>query len=157
MNDEKKVILTYEGSKNLEEELKDLKVVKRKDIAGKIKEARSQGDLSENAEYDAAKEEQAEIEIRILKIENMLRNAEIIKEVEDSDIVCIGNSVKLYDNEFQEEVIYTLVGSAEADPFNGKVSNESPIGLALIGHKVDDVIDVNAPNGTINFKILEIN
>ena len=157
MNEGKKIILTHEGLKNLEDELQDLKVVRRKDVAAKIKEARGQGALSENAEYDAAKEEQAEIEARIVTIENMLRNAEVIDSDTNTDSVSIGNKIKLFDNEFEEEVEYTLVGSAEADPFNGKISNESPIGSALLGHKVGDTIEAETPDGTISFKILEIN
>ena len=157
MNENKKIILTHEGLENLEQELQELKVVRRKDVAAKIKEARGQGDLSENAEYDAAKEEQAEIEARIVTIENMLRNAEVIDSVNATDTISIGNTVKLFDNEFEEELEYAIVGSAEADPFNGKISNESPIGMAIIGHKVGDVVEVEAKDGVISFKILEIN
>ena len=157
MNEGKKIILTHEGLENLEQELQELKVVRRKDVAAKIKEARGQGDLSENAEYDAAKEEQAEIESRIITIENMLRNAEVIDSGNVTDTVSIGNKIKLFDSEFEEEIEYTLVGSAEADPFNGKISNESPIGSTIIGHKVGDVVEVDTPDGVINFKILEIN
>ena len=156
MNEGKKIILTHEGLENLEQELQDLKVVRRKDVAAKIKEARGQGDLSENAEYDAAKEEQAEIEARIVIIENMLRNAEVIDSGNVTDTVSIGNTIKIFDAEFEEEIEYTLVGSAEADPFNGKISNESPIGAAIIGHKVGDTIEVDTPDGTISLKILEI-
>lgn len=156
MNEEKKIILTHEGLENLEQELQELKVVRRKDVAAKIKEARGQGDLSENAEYDAAKEEQAEIEARIITIENMLRNAEVIDSGNVTDTVSIGNTIKIFDVEFEEEIEYTLVGSAEADPFNGKISNESPIGAAIIGHKVGDTIEVDTPDGTISLKILEI-
>ena len=157
MNESKKIILTHEGLKNLEDELQELKVVRRKDVAAKIKEARGQGDLSENAEYDAAKEEQAEIEARIVTIENMLRNAEVIESDTHSDNVSIGNKVKLFDNEFEEEIEYILVGSAESDPLNGKISNESPIGSAILGHKVGDTVNVETPDGIITFKILEIN
>ncbi len=157
MNESKKIILTHEGLENLEKELQELKVVRRKDVAAKIKEARGQGDLSENAEYDAAKEEQAEIEARIVTIENMLRNAEVIDSGNVTDTVSIGNTIKLFDSEFEEEIEYTIVGSAEADPFNGKISNESPIGAAIIGHKVGDIVEVDTPDGTINLKILEIN
>lgn len=157
MSEEKKIVLTYEGLKKMEDELQDLKVVRRKDVAEKIKEARGQGDLSENAEYDAAKEEQAEIEARIVTLEKMLRNAEVIDEEEISTgTVNIGNTIKIYDEEFEEEIIYTLVGSAEADPSNGKISNESPIGAALLGHKEGDVVEVDAPDGIIKFKILQI-
>ncbi len=153
----KKIVLTYEGLKKLEDELQDLKVVRRKDVAAKIKEARGQGDLSENAEYDAAKEEQAEIEARIITLEKMLRNAEVIDEEEiNTGIVSIGNKIKLYDEDFEEEVVYTIVGSAEADPELGKISNESPLGISLLGRKVGDVAEVEAPDGVLKFKILEI-
>ncbi len=156
-DDNKKIVLTYEGLKKLEDELENLKVVRRKEVAAKIKEARGQGDLSENAEYDAAKEEQAEIEARIITIEKMLRNAEVIDEEEISTgKVNIGNKVKLYDKEFDEEVEYTIVGSAEADPSMGKISNESPLGMALLGHSVGDIIDVEAPDGILKFKLLDI-
>ena len=149
--------MTGEGLKNLEDELENLKVVRRKEVAAKIKEARGQGDLSENAEYDAAKEEQAEIEARIITIEKMLRNAEVIDEEEISTgKVNIGNKVKLYDAEFEEEIEYTIVGSAEADPGLGKISNESPLGMALLGHSIGDNIDVEAPDGVLKFKILDI-
>ncbi len=156
MNEGKKIILTHEGLENLEQELQELKVVRRKDVAAKIKEARGQGDLSENAEYDAAKEEQAEIEARIVTIENMLRNAEVIDSGNVTDTVSIGNTIKLFDEEFEEEIEYTIVGSAEADPFNGKISNESPIGAGIIGHKVGDKVEIDTPDGTISLKILEI-
>lgn len=156
-DDNKKIVLTYEGLKKLEDELENLKVVRRKEVAAKIKEARGQGDLSENAEYDAAKEEQAEIEARIITIEKMLRNAEVIDEEEISTgKVNIGNKVKLYDKKFDEEVEYTIVGSAEADPSMGKISNESPLGMALLGHSVGDIIDVEAPDGILKFKLLDI-
>ena len=133
---EKKVVLTYEGLKNMEAELENLKTVKRKEVAEKIKEARGQGDLSENAEYDAAKEEQAEIEARIVVLEKMLRNAEVIDDEEGSkDVINLGTKVELLDMEFDETMEYTIVGSAEADPMNGRISNESPVGQALLGHK----------------------
>ena len=136
---DKKVVLTYEGLKEREAELEELKTVRRKEIAEKIKEARGQGDLSENAEYDAAKEEQAEIEARIVFLEKMLRNAEVIDEEEVSlDKISVGCTVKLFDVEFDEEVEYTIVGSAEADPMEGRISNESPVGKALIGKKIGD-------------------
>lgn len=153
----KKTVLTYEGLKKMEDELQDLKVVKRKEVAEKIKEARSQGDLSENAEYDAAKEEQAEIEARIITLEKMLRNAEVIDEEEiGTSHVNIGNRVKLYDEEFEEDIEYVLVGSAEADPSTGRISNESPLGVALLGHKIGEEIEVDAPDGILNYKILDI-
>lgn len=154
---EKKVVLTYEGLKRMEEELEDLKTVRRKEVAEKIKEARGQGDLSENAEYDAAKEEQAEIEARIVVLEKMLRNAEVIDDEEvSSDIISIGSKVKIYDLEFEEEEEYSIVGSAEADPMTGKISNESPVGRALLGHKLGDLVTAETPGGEAEFRILEI-
>lgn len=154
---EKKVVLTYDGLKKMEEELENLKVVRRKEVAEKIKEARGQGDLSENAEYDAAKEEQAEIEARIVHLEKMLRNAEVIDDDElSSDVITVGSRVKLYDIEFDEEVEYSIVGSAEADPMEGKISNESPVGLGLLGHKVGETISIEAPSGIVEFKVIEI-
>lgn len=155
---EKKVVLTYEGLKKREEELEELKTVRRKEVAEKIKEARGQGDLSENAEYDAAKEEQGEIEARIALLEKMLRNAEVIDDEEvSSDIISVGSRVKLYDNEFEEEVEYTIVGSAEADPMENKISNESPVGMGLLGHKTGDSVVIETPDGEISFKVLDIN
>jgi len=154
---EKKTVLTYAGLKNLEEELQELRTVRRKDVAEKIKEARGQGDLSENAEYDAAKEEQAEIEARIAIIEKMLRNAELIDEDDlDKDTVGLGSTVKLLDEEFNDELDYTIVGSLEADPFSGKISNESPLGHALLQKRVGDSVTVEAPDGAIRYKILNI-
>ncbi|MDR1689227.1 MAG: transcription elongation factor GreA [Clostridiales bacterium] len=154
---EKKTVLTYAGLKDLEDELQELKVVRRKDVAEKIKEARGQGDLSENAEYDAAKEEQAEIEARIVQLEKMLRNAEVIDEEEiKTDSISLGGSVRLWDVEFEEEVKYLIVGSAEADPTNGKISNESPLGSALLGRKEGETVEVDAPDGIILYKVLEI-
>lgn len=157
MAEEKKIILTSAGLASLEEELENLKVVRRKEVAAKIKEARAQGDLSENAEYDAAKEEQAEIEARIATIEKMFRNVEVIDEDElNTGKVNLGNKVTVYDEEFEEEITYTIVGPAEADPAGLKLSNESPLGMALMGHTVGDVVENNAPDGILKFKILEI-
>ena len=154
---EKKVVLTYEGLRKREDELEELKTVKRKEVAEKIKEARGQGDLSENAEYDSAKEEQAEIEARIVFLEKMLRNAEVIDEEElSNEVISVGCTVKLYDIEFDEEVVYTIVGSAEADPMNGRISNESPVGMNLLGHKSGETIAIEAPEGEVKFKILDI-
>jgi len=154
---EKKTVLTYDGLKRLEEELHELKVVRRKDVAGKIKEARGQGDLSENAEYDAAKEEQAEIEARIAIIEKMLRNAEVIDEEDlDGDTVRIGSTVKVLDMEYNEKMEYLIVGSTEADPVGGRISNESPLGEALLTRKLGDIVTVDAPQGQIKFEILGI-
>lgn len=157
MAEEKKIILTSAGLASLEDELENLKVVRRKEVAAKIKEARAQGDLSENAEYDAAKEEQAEIEARIATIEKMFRNVEVIDEEElNTGKVNLGNKVTVFDEEFNEEITYTIVGPAEADPAELKLSNESPLGMALIGHSVGDVVENNAPDGVLKFKILDI-
>ena len=152
-----KVILTYEGLKKYEEELQELKVVRRRDVAEKIKEARGQGDLSENAEYDSAKEEQAEVEARIVVLEKMLRNAEVIDEEDlDKNTIRVGNKVEVLDKEFNEKVTYTIVGSAEADPLKGRISNESPLGKMLIGRAVGDAVKVDAPAGVIEYEILAI-
>ena len=154
---EKKNLLTYEGLKKLEDELQDLKVVQRKAIAQKIKEAREQGDLSENAEYDAAKAEQRDIEARIEQIEKILKNAEVVVEDEvDLDKISVGCVVKVLDVEFDEEEEFKLVGSSEANSLNGKISNESPVGKALIGARVGDTIQVETQAGTIEYKVLEI-
>ena len=131
--EEKKNLLTYAGLKALEDELHDLKVNRRKEVAGKIKEAREQGDLSENAEYDAAKDEQRDIEARIEEIEKILKNAEVVVEDEvDLDKISVGCSVKIYDEEYEEEMEYKIVGSSEANSLKGKISNESPVGHALL-------------------------
>jgi transcription elongation factor GreA len=153
----KKNILTYEGLKKYEEELQDLKVVKRREVAQKIKEAREQGDLSENAEYDAAKDEQRDIEARIEEIEKILKNAEIVDEDEvDLGSINIGCQVKILDLEFDEELIYKIVGSTEANSLKGKISNESPVGRALLGKKVGDLVTVETQVGTIEYRVLEI-
>ena len=154
---EKKVVLTYEGLKNMEAELENLKTVRRQDVAEKIKEARGQGDLSENAEYDAAKEEPAEIEARIVEIENMLKNAEVIDESEvATDVVSIGSKVTVKDTQDGETSEYLIVGSTEADPLKGKISDESPVGSALLGHKKGAKVLVEAPMGVIEYKIVKI-
>lgn len=154
---EKKNILTYEGLKKLEDELQDLKVNQRREIAQKIKEAREQGDLSENAEYDAAKDEQRDIEARIEQIEKILKNAEVVLDEEvDLDKINIGCIVRVLDVEYEEEEEYKLVGSSEASSLQNKISNESPIGRALIGAKVGDIVDVEAPAGIIQYKVLSI-
>ena len=154
---EKKNILTYEGLRQLEDELHDLKVNQRKLVAQKIKEAREQGDLSENAEYDAAKDEQRDIEARIEEIDKILKNAEVVVEDEvDVNVINIGCKVKILDMEYNEELEYKLVGSTEANSLRGKISNESPLGQALIGAKVGDVVDVEAHAGTMQYKILKI-
>ena len=153
----KKNILTYEGLKKLEDELQDLKVVKRREIAQKIKEAREQGDLSENAEYDAAKDEQRDIEARIEEIEAILKNAEVVVEEEvDLDKINIGCKVKILDIEYNEELEYKIVGSTEANSLKGKISNESPLGHALLGASVGDEVVGEAPAGEISYKVLSI-
>ena len=157
MAETKKNIMTFAGLRALEDELFDLKVYKRKEVAQKIKEAREQGDLSENVEYDAAKDEQRDIEARIEELEKLLKNVEVVGQDEvDADTVGIGSRVKLYDVEMDEEVEYTIVGSTEADALNGKISNESPVGAALIGSKVGETIVVETISGDLEFKILEI-
>ena len=153
----KKNILTYEGLKKYESELEELKVNKRQEVAQKIKEAREQGDLSENAEYDAAKDEQRDIEARIEELEKLLKNAEVVDEDEvDLDKISIGCKVKILDVEFDEELEYKIVGSTEANSLKGKISNESPVGHALMGQMVGDIVDVETQVGTIQYKVLEI-
>ena len=156
-NKSKEIILTQEGFDKLEEELELLKTTRRKEVAERLKVAISFGDLSENAEYDEAKKEQAALEERILKLENMTRVAVIIDEDSvDLDIVTIGSIVKIFDYEFDEEVEYNIVGSAEADPYEFKISNESPVGKALLGRKKGEVVEVTVPDGIIKLKILDI-
>ena len=154
----KKNILTYAGLKKLEDELHELKVVKRKEVAGKIKEAREQGDLSENAEYDAAKDEQRDIEARIEEIEKILKNAEVVVEDEvDDGVISFGCKVKVLDMEYDEEMDFQLVGSTEANSLQGKISNESPVGKALIGAKQGQVVDVELADGEVmQYKVLKI-
>ena len=154
---DKKNLLTYEGLQKLESELHNLKVVKRKEVAQKIKEAREQGDLSENAEYDAAKDEQRDIEARIDEIEKILKNAEVVVEEEgDLDKISVGCRVKILDMEYDEELDYKIVGSTEANSLKGKISNESPVGKALLGAKVGEVVTVETQAGDLNYKVLEI-
>lgn len=155
--EEKKRILTYAGLKALEDELENLKVVRRKEVAGKIKEAREQGDLSENAEYDAAKDEQRDIEARIEELEKILKNAEVVVEDEvDSDKINIGCTVVVYDEEFDEEMEFKIVGSTEANSLQGKISNESPVGRALLGCEVGETVTVETQAGDIAYKVLKI-
>ena len=154
---DKKHILTYAGLKQYEDELQNLKVVKRKEVAQKIKEAREQGDLSENAEYDAAKDEQRDIELRIEELEKLLKNAEVVVEDEiDVDKINIGCKVKLLDVEYDEEMEFFIVGSTEANSLQNKISNEAPVGRALIGKSVGDVVDVETHACIIQYKVLEI-
>lgn len=154
---EKEVLLTQDGLLKLEAELEHLKSVKRREIAERIKIAISYGDISENSEYDDAKNEQAFIEGRIITLEKMLRNASIIsKQDTDTDKVGIGSLVRIRDVEFGDEMEYSIVGRAEADPTENKISNESPVGRALLGRGIGDKIEVNVPVGTIQYEILEI-
>ena len=154
---DKKHILTYAGLKQYEDELQNLKVDKRKEVAQKIKEAREQGDLSENAEYDAAKDEQRDIELRIEELEKLLKNAEVVVEDEiDLDKINVGCKVKLLDVEYDEEMEFFIVGSTEANSLQNKISNESPVGRALMGKAVGDVVDVETQAGVIQYKVLEI-
>ena len=154
---DKKHILTYAGLKKYEDELQDLKVNRRREIAQKIKEAREQGDLSENAEYDAAKDEQRDIELRIEELEKLLKNAEVVVEEEiDVNKINVGCKVKLLDVEYDEEMEFYIVGSTEANSLQNKISNEAPVGRALIGKSVGDVVDVETQAGIIQYKVLEI-
>ncbi len=155
--DEKKHILTSKGMAALEEELQELKVVRRKEIAQKIKEAREQGDLSENAEYDAAKDEQRAIETRIEELEKIIKNSEVISDDNvDHTVVNIGSTVEFLDMEFDEKYSYTIVGSTESNIIKGLISNESPLGAALIGSRVGEIIDVEGLDGVSQYKILDI-
>ncbi|WDV45500.1 transcription elongation factor GreA [Clostridiaceae bacterium M8S5] len=154
---EKQVILTIEGLKKVEDELDYLKTKKRKEVSERIKTALAFGDISENSEYDEAKNEQAQVEERIFKLENMLANAEVIDDNQISvEVVGVGSKVLVKDMEFDEEIEYTIVGSAEADPYDAKISNESPVGEALIGRRKGDSVEVQVPDGVIEYKILDI-
>lgn len=155
--EEKEVILTQEGFENLEKELEYLKTEKRAEIAERIKVALGFGDLSENSEYDEAKSAQAANEDKIAELENKIRYAKIIDDSEiDTKTVQVGNTVKLWDEEFDEEVVYTIVGSTEADLLQNRISNESPIGMALLGSKKNEIVEVQAPVGVTKYKILSI-
>lgn len=157
MSESKKYVMTYEGVKKIEDELEYLKTVKRKEITEKIKVALGYGDLSENSEYDEAKNEQAFTEGRILQLENMLKNATVVDESEiPTDKVSVGSIVKVKDYDFDEIVEYTIVGSAEADPMNFKISNESPVGSGLVGKSVGDIVEITVPDGISKFEILDI-
>ena len=155
--EEKKNILTYEGLKRYEDELEQLKIVRRKEVSEKIKEAREQGDLSENAEYDAAKDEQRDIEARIEELEKILKNAEVVVEDEvDLDRIGIGCKVRIKDLELDEELEYKIVGSSEANSLKGKISNESPVGKALIGARKNQTVEVETQAGVFKYKVLNI-
>jgi len=154
---EQDVILTREGLEQLEEELENLRSVKRTEVKERLKEAIALGDLSENSEYDDAKNEQAFMEGRILELEKMIRNAKVIEDdVQQKGVVSVGAQVKVRDIEFDEISEYRLVGTVEADPMNNRISNESPVGKALLGHKAGEVVDVEAPAGVIKLEILEV-
>ena len=153
---EKVFPMTQAGKDKLEQELEYLKSVKRKEVVERIKIARSFGDLSENSEYDSAKEEQAFVEGRITTLENMIRNAKIIAEVEMADSVTLGSSVTFVELPDGEEETYSIVGSAEADPFEGKISNDSPIAKSLLGKKVGDQVSVQTPGGEMSVRIVSI-
>ncbi len=157
MSSNEEILLTEDGYEELKEELKHLKEVKRKEVAEKIKIARDYGDISENAEYDEAKNEQAFVEGRIKKLENMLDNAKVVKKDEiNNHTVNLGNTVELKQLDSEEVYTYTLVGSAQADPLNNKISNESPIGSAVIDKKIGEEVQVETPNGKVEYKILSI-
>lgn len=154
---DKEVFLTKEGLDKIESEIEELKSVRRKEVAERIKQALAFGDISENSEYDEAKNEQAWMEERIKKLENTLRSAVVITDEDITlDSVSVGVKVKLKDMEFDEEVEYNIVGSAEADPYEGKISNESPVGSALIGSTVGEIVEVQIPDGTIKYEVLAI-
>ena len=153
----KQVLLTDEGLRKLEAELEELKTVKRKEIADKIEVARSFGDLSENSEYDEAKNDQAIVEARIAELEAMLRNVKVLDEDElSTEMIHVGSKVKLYDREFEEEVQYQIVGSTEADPSKGRISDECPVGKGLLGHRVGESVEIEVPDGVVTFDVLEI-
>jgi len=157
--DNNETLLTQEGLEELKVEIEELKVNRRKEVAEKIREALAFGDISENSEYDEAKNEQADVERRIAKLEHMIKNARIIQDNDDeSGIINVGSRVKVEDLEFNEEMEYKIVGSAEADPFKGKISNVSPLGKNLIGKKPGDTVSVDTPDGgSVEYKILNIN
>jgi transcription elongation factor GreA len=157
MADTKKNILTYAGLQELEAELEDLKLNKRKEVAQKIKEAREQGDLSENAEYDAAKDEQRDIEARIEEIEKILKNVEVVGEDDvDETKISVGCHIVIHDFEFDEDLEFSIVGSTQTDSLNGKISNESPLGMALIGHEIGDVVEVEMGEAVSKYKVIDI-
>ena len=153
----KQTIITDEGLRRLEEELEDLKTVKRKEIAEKIKVALSFGDLSENSEYDEAKNEQAIIEGRIAEIENQLKNVRVLDESElNPEVVHVGSKIRIRETGTTQEETYKIVGSTEADPINGRISDESPVGKSMLGHSVGDVVEVLIPSGAVSYELIEI-
>lgn len=154
---DKEIMLSAEGLKKLEEELEHLKIVRRREVAGRIKQAREFGDISENSEYEDAKNEQAFIEGRILMLEEQLRNARVVDSAsQDPDEVGIGSHVKVRDQDSMDVEEYTVVGSTEADPGNNRISSDSPVGRALIGHRVGDQVEVSVPVGVIRYELLEV-
>lgn len=154
---DKEVLLTPDGLSKLEKELDHLKTVKRREVAARIKQALEFGDISENSEYDDAKNEQAFVEGRIATLEKMLRNARVIDHEDvETDVVTLGSKVRLKDLQYGDEFEYTLVGSAEADPASARISNESPVGRAIMGKKAGDVVEVQAPAGTLRYEIVSI-
>ena len=157
MAEEKTFPMTLEGKKKLEDELEEYRLKRRPEVIKRIKIARSYGDLSENSEYESAKDEQAMVESRIAQIENMLQYAEIIdNEDVDKDEVSMGRTITIQDLPDEEPEEYQIVGESESDPFNGKISNESPMAKGLLGHKVGEVVEVEVPNGTIKLKIVKV-
>ena len=153
----KQILLTDEGLKKLEDELEELKTVKRKEIAEKIKVALSFGDLSENSEYDEAKNEQAVVEARIAQVEAMLKNVKVLDDEDiTTEVINVGSKVKVKDLEFGDTMEYYIVGSTESNPAQGRISDESPVGTALLGKKIGEVAEVNAPDGVFSLEILEI-
>lgn len=154
---EKDIFFTPEGLEKIEEEIEYLKTVRRKEVAERIRVALGYGDLSENSEYDEAKNEQAQVEERIAKLENMVRNATVVEEEDlDKDTVNVGTHVKVKDMDTGETDVFDIVGSAEADPLEGKISNESPVGSALMGRKLGEVADVEVPDGVVHYEVIEI-
>lgn len=156
MAEVKETLLTAEGLKKLEEELAHFKSVRRIEVAQRIKTAIEYGDISENSEYDDAKNEQAFVEGHIIELENKINTAKIIDEKTRTSAVSVGSKVKLLDTAYNEEIEYVIVGSSEADPFNNRISNESPVGSAILGKKQGDSVEVNTPDGPVTFKILSI-
>lgn len=156
MAETKKNVLTKAGLDRLEKELEDLKVNRRREVAQKIKEAREQGDLSENAEYDAAKDEQRDIEARIEEIEKILKNAEVADDEFGAGVINLGSTVTVYDCEFDEEIVFKLVGSTEAKSLENKISNEAPLGKALIGKAAGDEVEVETPSGIMKYKVINV-
>lgn len=158
MSEAKKNVMTYEGVRKLEDELEYLKTVKRKEITEKIKVALGFGDLSENAEYTEAKNEQGFVESRIVQLENLLRNADVVDDTDSPEgVIAIGSKIKVKDFDLEETIEYSIVGSAEADPMNNKISNESPVGKALLGKSKGDIVTADSPAGMIKMEVISVN